>query len=235
MRPRRSLDPVRQIVGIGIAGIEETAGFHHQSHGIDRGPPGVPAERTLAGRLGVNADRLCDLRALLGLRHVLVLDPFQAVTGDIPAGLLHGRDHFGIALQRGGDTEHGRRQLSFGEHPPQPPEAGARTIFEHQFDIGMALTRPGLRAQDIRQKCFGGPIAVQNVVLAALLEIHHELNRDPRAARPVRIGRIAPVAAEIARVSGLRPFKPSRSGFFARPSTARSCRARANSQAPRSG
>src|ERR1700688_3045226 len=51
-------------------------------------------------------------------------------------GFLHGSDHLRIALQRGGHTEHRHRQLARGKNPPQPPETGARTIFEHRFDIG---------------------------------------------------------------------------------------------------
>ena len=38
---------------------------------------------------------------------------------------------------------------------------------------------------------------MQDVVLAALLEIHHELHGDARIARPARIGRSAAIAAEI--------------------------------------
>ena len=107
----------------------------------------------------------------------------------------------GISLQRHRDAEHGHRQIAFGEHPPQPPEAGARAIFEHRFDIGVALAGPGLRTQYVGQERFRGAIAVENIVLAAFLEIHHELHRDPRVARPFGIGRVAPVAAEVARVS----------------------------------
>ena len=138
--------------------------------------------------------------ALLVLRHVLVLDPFQAMAGDVPAGLLHGGDHVRVSLQRHGDAEHGHRQIALGEHPPQPPEAGARAIFEHRFDIGMALAGPGLRAQYVGQERFRRAIAVENIVLAAFLEIHHELDRDPRFAGPFGIGRVAPVASEVARV-----------------------------------
>ena len=169
------------------------------------------------------------------LRHVLVLDPFQAVAGDIPAGLLHGRDHVRISLQRGGDAEHRGRQIAFGEHPPQPPEAGARAIFEHRFDIGVALAGPGLRTQHVGQERLRGAVAVQDVVLAALLEIHHELDRDARVARPARIGRVAAVAAEVAGVAGVGHARLPRSGSSARPSTARSCRTRSGSPAPRSG
>src|SRR5215475_9632906 len=123
---------------------------------------------------------------------------------NIPARLLHGGDHFGIAFQRGRDAEHGGRQLAFAEHPPQPPEAGARAIFEHRLDIGMAPSGPWLRAQHVGQERFRRAVAMQDVVLAAFLEIHHELHRDPRAARPMRIGRIAAVAAEIAWIARVR-------------------------------
>lgn len=44
---------------------------------------------------------------------------------------------------------------------------------------------------------------MQNVILAALFEIHHELHGNAGVARPLRIGRVAAVAAEIAGVSGL--------------------------------
>ena len=140
----------------------------------------------------------------------------------------------GFRLQRGGDAEHRGRQLAFGEHPPQPPEAGARAIFEHRFDIGVALAGPGLRAQHVGQKRLRGAVAVQDVVLAALLEIHHELHRDARVAGPARIGRVAAVAAEVAGVAGVRHVRLPRSGSSARPSTARSCRTRSGSPAPRS-
>ena len=39
---------------------------------------------------------------------------------------------------------------------------------------------------------------MQDVVLAAFLEVHHELHGEPRAAGPARIGRVAAIAAEIA-------------------------------------
>ena len=64
----------------------------------------------------------------------------------------------------------------------------------------MALPRPWLRAQHVGQERFRSAVPVQNIVLAALLEIHHELDRDPRISRPARIGRVATVAVEIARV-----------------------------------
>ena len=103
------------------------------------------------------------------------------------------------------------------------------------LDIGVALARPGLRAQHVGQERFRGAVAVQNIVLAALLEIHHELHGDARVAGPLRIGRVAAVAAEIAGVVGLGHARLPRSGSSAHPSTARSCRTRSGSPGPRSG
>ncbi len=66
----------------------------------------------------------------------------------------------------------------------------------------MALAAPGLRAEHVGEKSLGGGIAVQDRILAALLEIHHELQRHARAARPARIGGVAAVTGEIAWIIG---------------------------------
>jgi hypothetical protein len=55
---------------------------------------------------------------------------------------------------------------------------------------------------------------VQNVVLAALFEIDHELHGDPRPTGPARIGRVTPVALEIPRVSGLRHLRGLEADFL---------------------
>ncbi len=203
MRPGRPFDPIGQIVGVGVAGIEEAAGLHHELHGVDRCPPGVPAERALPGHLGVDADRVRDLDPLLRFGHVLVLDPLQAVAGDVPAGFLHRGDNFRISFQGCRHAEYRRRQLALGEYPPQSPEARARAVLEHRFDIGVALSGPGLRTQHVRQECLRGAVTVQNVVFAAFLEIQHELHGDARIAGPAWIGRIAAIAMEIPGISGL--------------------------------
>ena len=148
----------------------------------------------------MNTDRVRNLAALLGLRHILVLDPFQAMAGDVPARFFHGGNHFRVPFQRGRNAEHSGRNSALGENPPEPPEAGARAILEHRFDIGMALPGPWLRTQYIGQERFGRTVAMQDVVFAAFLEVDHELYRDTRVARPMRVGRVAPVATEIARI-----------------------------------
>ena len=62
----------------------------------------------------------------------------------------------------------------------------------------MALAGPWLRTQHVGEKSFRRFVAVKDRVLAALLEIDDELDRDAGAARPSGIGRLAAVAGEIA-------------------------------------
>src|SRR3954452_10048406 len=65
----------------------------------------------------------------------------------------------------------------------------------------MALSRPRLRAQYVGQERFRCAVAMQDVVLAAFLEIDHELHRDPRIAGPARVRRVAAIAAEISGIA----------------------------------
>ena len=56
---------------------------------------------------------------------------------------------------------------------------------------------------------------MQDVVLAALFEIHHELHGDPRTTRPARIGRVAAVTVEIPGISGFGHYAISKRTFCA--------------------
>ena len=153
-----------------------------------------------------------DVLALLVLGENPCIRSIEAVAGDLPAGLLHGGDRFRVARQRRRDAIDGERHVARGEQPPQPPEAGARAIFVDRLHVHVALARPGLRADDLRQERLGGRVAMQDVVLAALLVVEHELHGDPRAARPFRVGRVAAVADDVARIGGVR-HEPKLSGF----------------------
>src|SRR5580693_1359183 len=59
---------------------------------------------------------------------------------------------------------------------------------EPYSNIDSILPWPGLRAQDIGQESFRCTVSVQDVVLAALFEVHHELHSQPRIRGPARIG-----------------------------------------------
>ena len=132
---------------------------------------------------------------------VAVVDPFQAVRGDLPAGLLHRRDLLGRARQRGGDAVDGDRHLGLGEQAMQPPEAGAGAIFVDRFHVPVALAGPGRGADDLGQEGLRGGVAMQDAVLAAFLVVDDELHRDMRAARPFRIRRVGAVAAHVSFVT----------------------------------
>ena len=194
----RPVDPIGQIVGVGIRRVEEAPVLEHGLERIDRVAAGIPAERPLAGCLGMQADRLSEMGALLVLGDVFIVDPFEAVARDFPARFPHRRDCLGGALERSRDTEHGHRHVAVREQPPKPPKSRARAVFVHRFDVHVALPRPGLRAKHVREKRLRGGIAMQDIVLSTLLVIDHELDGDARAARPAWVGRIAAVSREIA-------------------------------------
>jgi hypothetical protein len=60
----------------------------------------------------------------------------------------------------------------------------------------------GCGADDLGQERLGGHVAMQDVVLAALLVVQHDLHGDLRAARPARVGRGRAVAGHVAGVAG---------------------------------
>ena len=85
--------------------------------------------RGLAGHLGVEADGFVEV-GLLGLAGVVaVVDPAQAVAGDLPAGVLHGGDLGRGAGEGGGDAVDGDREPAGDEEVAEAPEAGAGAVF----------------------------------------------------------------------------------------------------------
>ena len=64
----------------------------------------------------------------------------------------------------------------------------------------MPLPDPGLRADDLGQEGFRSLVAMQNVVLGALLVIDDELQGDASAIRPIGMRRLAPIADHVARI-----------------------------------
>ncbi len=86
MRAAADLDPVGQVVSVGVAVVEEAALFDDQAARVRADPAGVPADRAAAGRALDRLDRPLDVRPLLGFGDVLVVDPAPAVAGDLEAG-----------------------------------------------------------------------------------------------------------------------------------------------------
>jgi len=130
--------PVGQVVVVGVAVIEETAFFHHQLAGVGAGATGVPAQRTLAGDFGEDADRFEHVLAFLGFVHVLVVDPAVAVAADLVAGIDHRADHIRVTLGGHGHGEDGQRNVEFLEQLQNPPDAGAAAILVKRFHAHVA-------------------------------------------------------------------------------------------------
>src|SRR3546814_91402 len=152
-----------------VGGVDEAAFLHHQVEGVDRVAPGVPAERPLAGGFVMDADRLLDVPALIVPREVLIVDPLEAVRGDLPAGAPHGGDGGGVALQGRRHAIDRDRNADGGEQAVEPPEAGAAAVLVDRFHVHVALARPGLRADALREVGRRGGVAWPVGVTAALL------------------------------------------------------------------
>ena len=140
--------------------------------------------------------------ARLGLGGVVaVVDPAQAVGGDLPAGVLHGGDLGGGAGEGGGDAVDGDGEVAGDEEVAEAPEAGAGAVFVDRFHVPVALAGPGLGAGDLGEEALGGGVAVEDRVLAALLVVEDEADGDLGAAGPVGGGRVAAVALHVPRIA----------------------------------
>jgi hypothetical protein len=161
-------------------------------------------------------DRPLDMRPLLLLRHIVVVDPAPTVAGHLVSGLHHSPSHFGIALERHPDRVDREREAPLGEQAQDPPEAGASTVFVDRFDVEVAGARPRQVARNFVQIDLGGGVAVQHGGLTAFLVIEDEAQRQTGPVRPAGRRRIAPVADHIARIGlghlGSLPIEPTSAG-----------------------
>ena len=91
--------PVGQVVIVGVRVVEEAAVLAHQTPSVGAGAAGVPAQRALAGEFRENTDGLEHVFTLLGLIHVLVVDPAITVAADFVAVGDHGLDDLRMMLR----------------------------------------------------------------------------------------------------------------------------------------
>ena len=119
------------------------------------------------------------------------------------AQLDKGSGHFGLALQGHADAKHRERQLALFKFTQDAPDARARAIFVNAFHRQVALGK-ARRVEHFREKLLGPGITVEHGVFAAFLVIQHKLHGDAGLARPLRVRRLAAVAAQIARVGRAR-------------------------------
>ena len=203
---RPKLGPERQIIVVIVSVIKKSSLFHQQSAGVRPGASRIPAERALPGEIADDLDGALQVLALHRLRHLLVVDPAIAVAADFEPG---GQGRFGhrrIALQRHRHREHGNRHLPLAEQLEQPPHADPAAILVDRLHAHVALAGQRPRADDLGQERLRGGVAVQHAVLAALLVVHHELHRQPRAVRPLCRRRSGAVALQVSGVVRFHRF-----------------------------
>src|SRR5262249_14845075 len=103
-----------------------------------------------------------------------------------------------------------QRQSVLREDPMHAPEPGAAPVLEHRLGVQVAPPDRRRRADDLVQERLGGRIALEGGILAAFLVVEDEVERDPRAVRPLRIGWLRPVADEISHaVTSTLPKTPA--------------------------
>src|SRR6056297_599841 len=141
-----------QVVVIGVGNIGELSGLGGQPHGIGAATPGIPAAWRRAGHLFMEPYRLGYGSAFLVLGHVLVFDPFQAVTCDFPIRLLHRRYLLGAAGESRGDAVDRERNARAGEEAMHSPEPGARAVVVDRLHVPVTLPGPGGGTWDVRQE-----------------------------------------------------------------------------------
>ena len=181
--------------------VFETALFGDEAEGVFAAPAEEMAERAGARHLGVQLDGFSDVLAFHRFGHAMVIDPAIAMAGDFPICLLHGGDGVRISRQCHGDAENGDRHFMLSEQAMQAPEADAAAIFILRFDGEVALALARRHEAEFCQQRLRAGIAVQDVVLAALFVIDHELDRDARAVRPFGTRWIAPISHHVARIN----------------------------------
>src|SRR5260370_1711767 len=139
MRAAAHLDPIRKLVVVSVAVVEEPAFFDQEAPRVDAGCVAtVPADRALPDRLGQRRDGACDLLALDSLAQLEMLDPAPAVAADVEAGIPDRPRRRRIALERERAAEHCQRQAALAENAQHAPKADAAAVFEHALRAEVA-------------------------------------------------------------------------------------------------
>jgi hypothetical protein len=193
---------VGKLVVVGVGVVAETAVLDQQFPGMDGGEgPDHPAPRRPAGGPRQGLGRPADLVALLvtaqadRVRAVPVVAVGEHVM--IPGPQPRAERRVPLDRQRAGGERD--RDLAAVDQAAQPPDPDPAAVLHVRLgadvpDLGPVLERvlaPGVVDAVLAER-----------VLAALLVVDHEVDRDPGAAGPVEIGRLRAVADEIAGRAG---------------------------------
>ena len=191
--------PIRQIVGIAVGDVLESAFFGRDANCVFGAPASIPAFGAGTDDFSVQADCFAHVGPLLFFGEVFVLYPFQSVACDFPARFFHRRDLFGTAGKRRCDAEHRHREVP--QHAMEPPEARSRPVFVDRLHVPVPLPGPLGGTYDLGQECFGSRIAVKQAVFSAFLVVQDNLDGYIRASGPVCCRGLGSIARHVARIS----------------------------------
>src|SRR5262249_43066245 len=97
-----------------------------------------------------------------------------------------------------GAAKHGERQATLLEGAHDAPEADAAAELEHALAGEIAALDALRGGARFGEAGLGVALAVLHGRLRAFLVVHHEVQCEARAARPLRIGRRGAIAHEVA-------------------------------------
>src|SRR3954454_19792736 len=190
---------VGQVVVRRVGVIEEAALLDEQlARVLARARARVPPERPLAEHALERLDRPQQVLALLVARLRPRLAPAPAVAEEVVTTLAHPVGDRRIELQSGRDRRHGDRHLEGVVDPRQAPDPRPRAVLVVRLGAEGARRRlrPGV---GVLAPAVVAIVAVDDVVLGALLVDEHEIDGDARAVGPAEPGRQrAAVADEVA-------------------------------------
>ena len=193
------LHPKRQVVAVVVAVVFKAAKVSHQAARVGAVAPGVPAQGAFACEFLNDLHRLGHVGALGGFVDILVMDPLEAVAGDVVAQFLEGGSQLGVLLQRGGHAKHSERQAALFKLAQDAPHARTRAVFVNAFHADVPLGE-GRGVEHFRQELFGTCIAVQHRVFAAFFVVQDKLHRHAGTAGPLGVWYLAAVTFEVAGV-----------------------------------
>ena len=196
--PLANFNPEGKLVAQVIPIVQKAAVLDQQASRIVTRATVKPAHGSLPRQLLQSRDREPDMLALGLLIDFEIVEPPIAVTDDLVAFGDKGLRQLRTLLKRPNDAEDADLDVEALEDAQQSPASAARPIFEDGFHGGVASANVGRQA-DIVQRILGAGVAFDKAMLASRFNIQIDVHRNPRAARPSRIGRIGTIAVKIAR------------------------------------
>ena len=137
------------------------------------------------------------MRSRSSFRQFIVLFPTPTVAADVVPGGTNGGSGGRMAFQCQSAAKHGERDAAFGEQAHDAPEGDAAAVGEHALGSEVAAFHARVQHAVLGEPPFRGGIAVRHRRFRAFLVVQHEVQREPGAAGPFRVGWVGAVADQV--------------------------------------